>query len=120
MKNRYIKFIGGNFHTFSGAGSINKVVGFLNEDGSGSGDGGGDYTNPPIDNAPTDSGTGTDNGYITQPDGSQQKDNGDGTYTFSGLSLPTGTTYTISLVATASISVVAYQLDTYTAGTFTI
>ena len=44
-------------------------------------------------------------------------DNGDGTYTFTGLTI-SNDTYTVTLVACASISVTTYQIEAYTPGTF--
>ena len=46
-------------------------------------------------------------------------DNGDGSYTFAGLTGLTGA-YTIGLVPTASISVLAYNIDVPVLGTFTV
>jgi hypothetical protein len=52
--------------------------------------------------------------------GATMTDNGDGTYTFTGATIPATASYSVSLVATAAISVVSYQLDTLNAGTFTL
>lgn len=51
--------------------------------------------------------------------GATMVDNGDGTYSFTGITTMSGA-HVVSLVAPASISVVAYQIDVKTTGSFTI